>query len=87
MITLTDKEKELLLLALNRLDAFYDEQESTCRAFKWICHDYLPQAGEGYVANKNVFDIQDKAINDIKAEKAEARKLINEIINGKRRDQ
>ena len=61
---LTNKEKDILNLALTKLDEYYDEREKTCREFKWICHDYLPQAGDGYVANKNVFDIQDKTIEE-----------------------
>jgi len=79
---LTNKEKDILNLALEQLDKFYDEREKTCRDFKWICHDYLPQIGEGYVANKNVFDIQDKTIADIKKAKEEGRKTIMKIING-----
>jgi hypothetical protein len=43
---LTNKEKDILNLALTKLDEYYDEREKTCRRFKWICHNYLPQAGE-----------------------------------------
>ena len=79
---LTNTEKDTLVLALEQLDKYYDEREKTCRDFKWICHDHLPQAGEGYVANKNVFDIQDKTIEDIKKAKEEGRKTIMKLING-----
>ena len=78
---LTKKEKDILNLALTKLDEYYDEREKTCREFKWICHVHLPQAGDGYVANKNVFDIQDKVIEDIKRDKEEGRKLIMKLIN------
>jgi hypothetical protein len=47
---LTNKEKDILNLALTKLDEYYDEREKTCREFKWICNDYLPQAGDGYVS-------------------------------------
>ena len=78
---LTEKEKDILNLALTKLDEYYDEREKMCREFKWICHDYLPQAGDGYVANKNVFEIQDKTISDIQKAKEEGRKIIMNIIN------
>mgnify|MGYP003403060235 FL=1 len=78
---LTNKEKDILNLALSQLDAYYEEREKTCREFKWICHDYLPQAGDGYVANINVFEIQDKTIKDIQAAKAEGRSTIMKLIN------
>ena len=77
---LTSKEKDILSLALEQLDKYYDEREKTCREFKWICHDYLPQAGDGYTANKNVFDIQDKTIKDIKKAKEECRQTIMKLI-------
>ena len=78
---LTKKEKDILRLALNKLDEFYDQKIKTCREFKWICKDYLPQAGDGYAENKNVFDIQDKTINDIIDAKQEANKTIMKLIN------
>jgi hypothetical protein len=81
-MTLTNKEKDILNLALLQLDEYYDRQEQTVRHFKWICHDYLPQSGEGYTANKNVFDIQDKTIADIQKAKAEGRRIIMKLING-----
>lgn len=78
---LTDKEKQILSLALEQLEKFYEEREKTCRDFKWICHEHLPQAGDGYVENKNVFDIQDKTIADIQQAKKEARETIMKLIN------
>lgn len=77
---ISNKEKDILLLALEQLEKYYDDREKTCRDFKWICHDHLPQAGEGYEANKNVFDIQDLAIADIKKAKEEAHKTIMKLI-------
>lgn len=78
---LTNEEKSILTLALEQLEKFYDEKEDVCRQFKWICHNYLPQGGEGYVANLNVFEIQDKTIADIRKSKEEARKIIMKITN------
>jgi hypothetical protein len=78
---LTNKEMDILVLALEQLDKYYDEREKTCREFKWICHDHLPQAGDEYIANKNVFDIQDKTIADILKAKIEGRKTIMMLIN------
>ena len=78
---LTNKEKDILNLALTKLDEYYNEREKTCREFKWICHDYLPQAGNVYLENKNVFEIQDKTIEDIKKAKEDGRKTIMKLIN------
>jgi len=78
---LTNREKDILNLALEQLDKYYDERESRCRDFKWICHDYLPQVGDGYVANLNVFDIESKTLADIKEAKEEGRRTIMKIIN------
>jgi hypothetical protein len=78
---LTNEEKDILALALEQLNKHYDELESTCRKFKWICHKHLPQVGEGYVKNKNVFDIQDKTIEDIQKAKEKSRETIMKIIN------
>lgn len=78
---LTDKEKQILHLALTKLEEYYDERDKTCREFKWICHEYLPQHGEGYLANQNVFNIQDQTIQDIKNAKEKARETIMKIIN------
>ena len=79
---LTNKEKDILNLALTKLDEYYDEREKTCRQFKWICHEHLPQQGNEYVKNKNVFDIQDKTISELKKAKEEGRKTIMKLING-----
>ena len=81
MEKLTFEEKNILVLALEQLNEYYNKKEEICREFKWICHDHLPQAGEGYVQNKNVFDIQDKTIADIKQQKEEANKTIMKLIN------
>ena len=83
---LTNKEKDILNLALTKLDEYYNEREKTCREFQWICHKYLPQAdteenNNGYSTNKNVFDIQDKTIEDIKKAKEEGRQTIMKLIN------
>lgn len=78
---LTDKEKNILYLALDKLNQYYEEREKTCREFKWICHDHLPQAGDGYMENKNIFDIQDKTINDIRKAKKESQQTIMKLIN------
>ena len=83
---LTNKEKDILNLALTKLDEYYDEREKTCREFKWICHEYLPQVdteenNNGYSTNKNAFDIQDKTIDDIKKAKEEGRQTIMKLIN------
>jgi len=78
---LSNKEKDILNLALQQLDEYYDQKEKTCREFKWICYAHLPQSGEGYVANKNIFEIQDKTIADIQDAKKEGRRIIMNLIN------
>ena len=76
----TPKENNVLSLALTLMDEYYDERERVCRQFKHICHAHLPQQGKGYEDNKNVFDIQDRTIEDIKADKAFARETILKLI-------
>jgi hypothetical protein len=78
---LTSEEKDILNLALTKLDEYYDEREATCRQFKHICHAHLPQHGEGYLANINVFNIQDQTIEDINAAKKKGRDTIMKLIN------
>ena len=80
-LELTSEEKAILYSALEKLEEYYDKREATCREFKWICKDHLPQSGGGYEENKNVFDIQDKTISDIKAAKEKARQTIMKVIN------
>jgi len=82
-LKLTNKEKDILNLASELLDKYYEEREKTCREFKWICHNHLPQSGPEYLANINVWQIQDKTIADITAAKADARKMIMKLINSK----
>lgn len=79
--TFTSEEKEILNDALTQLDKFYDEQISKVQDFKWICHDYLPQAGEEYIRNINVFEISTKTVKDLKNTQDNARKIIMNIIN------
>ncbi len=77
---LSKEEAEILMLASTLLDNYYNEKEKTCREFKWICIKHLPQSGEGYTANKNIYEIQDKTIADIKEEKDKARKIISTLL-------
>lgn len=83
---MTTEEKEILCLALEQLDKYYEEREKTCREFKWICHKYLSQVdteenGNAYSENINVWQIQDKTINDIREAKKEGRRVIMNIVN------
>jgi len=80
---LSTEDKTVLSLALRLLDEYHDAREKTCREFKHICHEHLPQVGEGYVANLNVFDIQDKTVKDIQEAKLRDRETILRLINGK----
>lgn len=78
---LTNKEKDLLLLGRDALLKNIDDKIDKCRAFKWICHENLPQHGEGYVANKNVFDIEEKTIKELNQEKERVYNLYNKLLN------
>ncbi len=83
-ITLSPELLDVLVLAATLTDEHYDRMEADVRKFKNICYEYLPQQGEGYMQNKNVFDITDKTVRDIQAKKTQARKLIMELINSQR---
>ena len=78
---LTEKEKRILSFALEKLDDFYKEREQKCRDFKWICREFLPQHGDEYLKNKNVFEIQDKTVESINKNRKEARELFLKLIN------
>lgn len=81
-VTITPELLDALTLACNLLDAHFDQQAADVRKFKWLCRDYIPQHGEEYVKNKNIFDIQDKVVQDIQKVKEQSRKLIMfEIVN------
>ena len=73
-------KSEVLIKAQELLDEYWDKQEAQCRAFKWICHDHLPQHGEEYTKNINVFEIEAKTIIDIHRQKKECRDTINNIL-------
>jgi len=78
---LTNEEKEFLILAMNQMNEYYDDLANTCRRFKWICHKHLPQQGEEYVKNKNVFEIQDKTLEDIRKQKKDCQNVFLKLIN------
>lgn len=81
-VNITTELLDALTLACNLLDAHFDQQEADVRKFKRLCSNYIPQHGEEYVKNKNIFDIQDKTIADIQKRKEQSRKLIMfEIVN------
>ena len=77
---LTDSEKEIVESFINISDTHFDKLENDVRKFKWLCHNHLPQSGEGYTDNINVFEIQDKTIEDIKNAKKKARETLIKII-------
>jgi hypothetical protein len=78
---LTIEEKDILATALDQLDKYYDNLEKTVQEFKWICHKHLPQHGDGYVANKNCFDIEQTTVLDIRTAKEKGRTTIMKLIN------
>lgn len=78
---LTEEQKQVLVAAFQQLNSHYDEKINTVKKFKWLCHDYLPQIGEEYEKNINVFDIGDKTVKDLETQKEFARNTIWEILN------
>jgi hypothetical protein len=76
----TEKEELNLKLAFAKLEEFYLERILTCKAFKNICNQNLPQIGEGYTLNKNVFDIEEKTISDINKQREEAKQLLIKLL-------
>jgi hypothetical protein len=76
---LTNVEKQILIDLLPLINEDSDKNESTIRNFKWLCS--VPQCGDNYERNKNVFELQDAGIKEVK-ELAEARKsLIRKLIS------
>lgn len=77
---LKEDDKEKLMVLLRAYEEKCDDMETRYRQFKHICRKHLPQGGDGYVANKNVFDIQDKTIEDIHKDKVDMGQLVRMII-------
>lgn len=69
---MTTSEAHNLVLSL--IDAHFEEQENILRKFKWIAN--VPQSGEEYTKNLNVFEIQDKAIEQLKEDRQFVKQLI-----------
>jgi hypothetical protein len=79
MIQLTKEEKQMLLDLLILIADDADRDQATIRQFKWLCR--VPQYGEEYTKNINIFEFQDKGIKAIE-ELAEARKrLILKLVS------
>lgn len=75
---------EAFSLIQRLLDKHYEETENTIRKFKWLTK--IPQHGEEYVRHLNVWELQDKAIKELKEEKESINKLMQELYensNGK----
>lgn len=79
MTKLTNEEVEVLLLAKELLNKHFDEKSEMIRKFKWLAK--VPQVGEEYTKNKNVFDFEEKGLKEIDNEKVFARNTIINIIN------
>ena len=56
------------------LDKHYEETKNTIRQFKWLTK--IPQQGEEYTKNINVWELQDKTIKELEQEKQAINKLI-----------
>lgn len=60
------------------LDKHYEETENTIRQFKWLTK--IPQQGEEYTKNINVWELQDKTIKELEQEKQAINKLIQKLF-------
>jgi len=76
-MNLTNKEKDIVFMAFELLRKHYEDLENKVRVFKWICN--VPQHGEEYEKNINIFELQDKAIEEFKQAVQESRELVNKI--------
>lgn len=78
------KESDAFALINDLLNKHFEETEKTIRKFKWLTN--IPQHGKEYIENLNVWELQDKAIEELKQEKAFINNLMNksyENINSK----
>ena len=82
-IEITSADKQLMSDALDALDKEIDKKIEDVRKFKWLCHNHLPQSGDEYVKNINVFEIAQKTVNDLEVEKKTNRERMFKIINHK----
>ena len=70
-------KRDAFALIQRLLDKHYEETENTIRQFKWLTK--IPQQGEEYTKNKNIWDLQDKAIKDLEQEKQSINKLMQKL--------
>jgi hypothetical protein len=75
---ISEVEKQILLDLLPFINEDARQKESTIRSFKWMAN--VPQVGEEYTKNLNVFQFEDKAIKEIQSEKQSRINLINKLI-------
>lgn len=73
---MNELEKKALLRDL--VWKHYEEMEQTLRKFKWLAQ--VPQTGDEYIRNINVFNLQDLAVERLNKEKEE---ILNYIYNRK----
>lgn len=80
----TQELQDLKLILIDSIELLRKEKDQkieTIRSFKWLCHNYLPQHGDKYIKNINVFEIQDKTIKDLETSFDDKNKLLMKIIN------
>jgi hydrogenase maturation factor len=82
--SLTSEDIDRIVLGMRLIDEYYIKKIDEVKNFKWLCFNHLPQSGLGYEQNKNVFDIQDKTVNDIENERKSAHDLFLKIINSEK---
>lgn len=60
---------EITNVLLGLIEEKYKKDEETLRAFKWLAQ--VPPSGSDYLKNRNVYNLQDAAIERLETEKKE----------------
>jgi len=71
---------EIISLLSNLSYHHFENQEEILRSFKRIAN--VPQSGDEYVKNKNVWELQDAAIERLQEEKQQVQTFLNKIQTG-----
>jgi len=79
VLKFTDKEKQVFVDLLPIVEDMLQKEISTIRQFKWLC--LVPQAGEGYEQNRNVFALQEQGVKMSEAKYGFMRETLLKIIN------
>jgi hypothetical protein len=84
-MNITKQEREVLIEMLDVYATHIENNSNNISQFIWLAHDIceIASSGEKYEKNIRFFEVKDKIKAHLLNKKADARSLINKIINHK----